>query len=72
MFIDRSVITARASFTQLLKNNEALAVVPPLSFASFGSHIFLNSDVTAVIVLPNRVVASEEAGVGRLLTGTSG
>ena len=63
---------AHASFTQLLKNNVALAVVPPLSFASFGSRIFLNSDATAVMVLPNSVVASEEDGIGRLLTGTSG
>ena len=46
--------------------------LPPLSFASLGSCIFLNSDAMAVIVLPIRVVASEGVGTRGLLTGASG
>ena len=46
--------------------------MPPFSLGSFGSHIFLNADATAVIVLPNRVVASEGAGISGFVTGASG
>ena len=54
----RSKITALTALTQLLKNKEAPDVIPPFSLANLGSLIFLNSDVTADIVLPMIVVAS--------------
>ena len=56
--MDRSKITALTSLTQLLKNGDAPDVILPLSLASFGSLIFLNTDPTAYMVLPMMVVAS--------------
>ena len=55
--MDHSKITALTSLTQLLKNRDAPDVIPPLSLASLGSLIFLNSDAMADMVLPMMVVA---------------